>query len=149
MALSEEEVEKNHAQLRHCSGNTLPATIRAAKMHFDLAAMQKMLTKCGRQTAVQRITLPPVASWMGKYNGDAIALDIICPFADCFEERIAEEFPSLFTIGSLSRFINCSLLIARASARAGQLFLEEWVRNLGKPRRIIADKGGTALSGKT
>ena len=145
--LSEGEIKKIHVQLGHCSENTLETTIRVAQMHVDSSLIQKVLDKCGCQTAVQRITPPQVACWLGKYNGEIIALDIIYPFKDCFNEKIAKEYPALFMIDSLSRFINCTLLINRASIHATQIFLNDWVGTIGKPRRIITDQGGPTLAG--
>ena len=51
-------------------------------------------------------------------------------------------------IDSLSRFANCTLLINKASGHAAQIFLDDWVRTLGKPRRIITDRGGPTLQGE-
>ena len=145
--LSGDEIKKIHAQLGHCSENTLGTTNRAAQMHVDSSAIKKVLGDFGRQTVAQRITPPQVAFWLGKYNGEIVALGIISPFTDCSEEKIAAGYPDLFAIGGLSRFINCTLLINRASIRAGQAFLNDWVRTVGKPRRIITDKGCPTLSG--
>ena len=50
-------------------------------------------------------------------------------------------------IDSLSRFFNCAPLINRASIHDVQVFMSEWVRTIGKPRRIITDRGGPTLSG--
>ena len=142
------DVAKIRAPMGLCSENTLLTTIREAQTHFDLPAIREMLTKFGCQTTVRRITLPSVEIWMTKYNGEIIAMGIISPFADCFGERIAKDYPALFMIDSLSRFINCSWLIARASEHAGRIFMDDCVRPLGKPRRIISDKGGPTLAGK-
>ena len=146
--LSKDEVAKIHVQLGHCSENALLTTTRSAQMHCDLSVIQTMMGKCGCQTAVRRITLPPVASMAAKFNGEIIALDIIYPFTDCFDEKISKEFPALFMIDSLSRFVNCALLINRASGHASQIFLDDWVGTLGKPRRIITDRGGPTLQGE-
>ena len=145
--LSKEEVTKIHIQLGHCSENTLVTTIRAAQMHCYLVVIQDVLAKCGCQTAVRRITPPVVASTAAKYNGEIIALDIIFPFTNCFDGRISKEHPALFMIDSLSRFVNCTLLVNRASGYAAQVFINDWVRTLGKPRRIITDRGGPTLQG--
>ena len=53
----------------------------------------------------------------------------------------------LFTIGSISRFINCALLAGRSAEHVGQAIVNDWVRTIGKPRRIIADAGGPILTG--
>ena len=79
-----EDIVKIHVQLGHCSENTLISTIRAAQMHCELPVIQAVLVKCGCQTAVQRITLPVVASTLAKYNGGIIALDVIFPLANFF-----------------------------------------------------------------
>ena len=36
----------------------------------------------------------------------------------------------------------------RASGHAAQIFINDWVRTLGKPRRIITDRGGPTLQGE-
>ena len=149
IVLAEEEIRKIHAQLGHCSGNTMETTILAAQMHVDSPAIQKVVRECGRQNALQRITPPQVASRLAKYNGEIVALDIAFPFTDCFEGEIAKDCAVLFTVGSLSRFINCTLLIARASIHAGQVFMNDWARTIGNTRRIITDRGGPALPGST
>ena len=84
---------------------------------------------------------------MAKYNGEIVAIDIVFPFADCFGGELAKEYPALFTTDSLSRCINCSPLIARDSTRASQVFMNEWVRIIGKARRVITDRGRPTLSG--
>ena len=61
--------------------------------------------------------------------------------------EIAMEYPALLTIDSLSRFINCSLLINRSSIHAGQVFMNDWARTIGNPRRIFTVRGGPTLSG--
>ena len=147
-ALSEEEVKKIHVQLGHCSEDAPETTIRAAQMHVDSSAIQKVFRVCGRQNALQRITPPQMACRLAKYNGGIAALDIVFPFTDCFEGKIARDYPALFMIDSLPRSINCSMLIARASIRAGQVFMGDWVRAIGKPRRIITDRGGPTLPGE-
>ena len=75
--LSEDEIKKIHAQLGHCSENTLETTIRAAQMHVDSSAILKVLRECGCQNALQRITPPQVSCWLAKYNGGIVAMDII------------------------------------------------------------------------
>ena len=39
------------------------------------------------------------------------------------------------------------MLIARSAEHVGQTFLNDWVRAIGKPRRIITDAGGPSLTG--
>ena len=119
-ALSEEEeIKKIHAQLWNCSGNML-----------------------------QRINPPSVACWLAKYNGEIVAPAIISPCADCFGGKVATQYPALFMIDSLSRFVNCSWLINRASIHDGQLFMNDGVRTIGKPRRVITVRGGPTLPGQ-
>ena len=69
------------------------------------------------------------------------------PFDDCLVGEVAKDSPALFAIDSLSRFVNCSLLVGRAAEHVGQTFANDWVRTIGKPRRIITDSGGPSLAG--
>ena len=106
-----------------------------------------MFGECERQTAARRIAQPTVACRLAQYNGDVEALDIISAFSGRVGSRISKEYPALFAIDSLSRFINRSLLIARTSDHVGQTFANDWVRAIGKPRRLIADAGGLSMAG--
>ena len=101
MILSKEDVAKIHVQLGHCSENTLITTIRADQMHCDLAVIQAVLAKRGCQTAVQRITLPVVASTMAKYNGEIIALGVI------FHSQIVLASGFRTSFQHYSRLIHC------------------------------------------
>ena len=141
------ELKRIHLQLWHCSENTSKTVLKSAQMHGDPALIQKLFTDCKCQVAAQRITSPTVACWLSKYNGEIIALEIIFHSMIAGGEKVSKEFPALFTIDSLSRFINCSLLISRTAEHCGQTFLNDCVRTIGKPRRIITDAGGPTLTG--
>ena len=147
--LSEGEIAKNHVQLGHCSGNTSTSATRDAQMHChcDLSAIQKVSEKCKCRTASRRIAHPSVACWLGKYNGEIADLDIISQFADCVDEELGNEYPSLLMIGSLPRCINCPVVITKASIHSGHVFMNDWVSTIGKPRRAIADRGGPTFQG--
>ena len=79
-------------------------------------------------------------------NGEAVALEVTPPFGRRFGEHIPKEYPELFTIDSLSMFINFFLFVARSADRAGGTFVNDWARTIGKPRRIIADSVGPSLT---
>ena len=146
-SLTFEELKRIHLQLGHCSENTLLSVIKAAQLHGEKSLIEKLYADCKCQVAVQRITPPNVACWLAKYNGEIVAIDIIFPFKDCCEEKLHKQFPALFMIDSLSRFINCSMLIGRTAEHVGSVFVNDWVRTIGKPRRIITDAGGPSLTG--
>ena len=148
------DLKRIHLQLGRCSENTLRSVSKAAQMNGGNEVIQKLFFDCKCQVAVQRIAPPTVAWRLGKYNGEIAALDIIFPFADCMAEKVSKDFAALFMIDSLSRFINCTsrfinctLLIALDAEHVGQTFLIDWVRTIGKPRRIITDAGGPNLTG--
>ena len=95
-----------------------------------------------------RIIAPPtVACWLSKYNGEIVALGIIFPFDDCLAEKVSGDSPALFTIGSLSRFINCSWPVARSAVHVGQTFLSDRARTVGNLMGLIADDGGPSSTG--
>lgn len=127
------ELKRMHLQLAHGSAHSLMTVLRSAQMNGEGESIQKLVGECKCQTAARRISPPTVECRRAKYNGAVATLDIIFPSAGCFAGRISNEYPALFTIGSLSRFINCSLLIPRPADHVGQTFANDWVRTIGYP----------------
>ena len=52
-------------------------------------------------------------------------------------------------IDGLSRFVNCSLLSRLSGECVVQTFINDWVRTLGKPRRILLDNGGPGFKNQS
>ena len=77
------EIRRIHLQLSHCSGNTLRAVVKSAQMHASEELIRKVFAGRKCQMAVQRID-PSRGSRRAKYNGEAIALEIVSPFAERF-----------------------------------------------------------------
>ena len=136
-----------HLQLGHCSENTLITVLRSAQMHGDSALIRKLFNDRKCQVDAQRIAPHTAACWLSKYNGEIVAMDVIFPFADCLAAKVAQDFASLFTIDSLSRFINCPMLIARPAEHAGRTFLGDRGRAIGKPRWLLTEAGGPSSTG--
>ena len=131
-ALPEDTAAEMHARLGRISENTLLAKIRSSQMQRGISAIRNMSAKCGRRNAVRRIALHSVACRLGKYHGEIVAMDIISPFGDCFDGRIATEYHALFATDILSMPIKCSLLIARASEHARESISERLGSRLRK-----------------
>ena len=85
---------------------------------------------------------------VGVYTVEVTAMCVISQFTDSFGEKLAVDYPALFMIYSLPRFANCTLFISRASGRVGRDVPGDWVRTVGNPRRIIADRGCPGSPGK-
>ena len=82
---------------------------------------------------------------MSKYNGEVVAVDICYPCLDAHPDVNGGKSPSLIMIGSLSRYANCSLMPQISGKCALDDFLNDCVRPLGKPRRILMDNGCPGL----
>ena len=108
---------------------------------------------------------PAITSWQYKYNGEVIGIDIVYPFRDWdihinrrthqsvprvkATEETKEKTPAaLLMVDALTRFVNCSILPKVTAEEVANTFVNDWVRCLGKPRRIILDHGGPGFTGR-
>ena len=78
---------------------------------------------------------------MSKYNGEVVAIDICYPFLDAHPDVNGGKSPALILIDSLSSYVNCSPMPQISGKCVLDAFLNDWVRPLGKPRRILLDNG--------
>ena len=146
--LSKEELKKLHLNLGHCSEHTLITMLRAAHISIPTEAIEQLYKECNCQAGVHRITAPNVSCWMSKYNGEVVGIDICYPFLESHPEVQGGKSPALIMVDSLSRYVNCSLIGKLTGENVLQTFLNDWVRPLGKPRRILMDNGGPGFKNK-
>ena len=152
--LSDEQVRKVHIQLGHCSQRQLIELLKFAQCQVNIEQISRIHAKCGCVRSVHRITPPVVTSWIARFSGEIVAMDIIYPFTEFGKDndsrlpsqRIATN-PALLIVDSLTRFITCSLLADLTAATVTQAFLRDWVMHFGKPKRIILDQGGPGFTG--
>ena len=146
--LNDDQVKKIHLQLGHCSQRQLMELLKFARCKVDQSQLDRIYKQCGCSRSVHRITPPVVSSWIARFSGEAVAIDVIYPFTEFGidshrpgKARVPS-IPALIVADSLARFITCSLLKDLCSETVSQAFLKDWVMPFGKPKRIILDQGG-------
>ena len=151
--LTDLQVKKIHLQLGHCSQRQLSELLKFAGCKVDQNQILRIHQQCGCNRMVHRVTPPVVSSWIARFSGEVVAIDIIYPFTEFGVDshrpgkaRIPS-MPALLVVDSLTRFITCSLLTDLTSETVSQAFLRDWVMPFGKPKRIILDQGGPGLTG--
>ena len=151
--LTDSQVKKIHLQLGHCSQRQLIELLKFARCKVDQNQILRIHQQCGCNRTVHRVTPPVVSSWIARFSGEVVAIDIIYPFTEFGidshrpgKARVPS-MPALLVVDSLTRFITCSLLNDLTSETVSQAFLRDWVMPFGKPKRIILDQGGPGLTG--
>ena len=111
------------------------------------------MKKCGCQRSVHRITPPVVSSWIARFSGEVVAIDTIYPFTDIGAEglfprwKATGKIPALLVVDSLTRFLSCQILKTLDSEHMTHVFMNDWVKHFGKPKRIILDQGSPGMFG--
>ena len=102
----------------------------------------QLYRECNCQSGVRRLAPPNGPCGIAKYNGEVVAVDSCYPFADAHKEITnGGKFPALIMVDSLRRYVNCSSIPKVSVEYAEDAFLNDWVRPLGKPRRVLMDQG--------
>ena len=128
--LLDEEVRKIHQQLGHCSDKQLLDLLKFGGCRADPQQVKRVMRKCNCQRSVHRITPPVVSSWIARFSGEVVAIDVIYPYADVGPEglfpkwRATGEIPALLVVDSLTRFISCQILKGLNSEIATHVFYE-------------------------
>ena len=139
--LADAQVMKIHKQLGHCSEKQLTDLIKFGGCIVGEAQILRVNQRCGCQRSVHRITPPVVSSWIDRFSGEVVAIDVIRPFMDIGPEglfpkwKATGEIPALIAIDSLTRFITCQILKSANSETASRLFVNDWVKHFGKPKK--------------
>ena len=152
--LTDAQLRKIHLQLGHCSPQQLTELVKFGKYKVPQEQIERIHRQCGCKRSVHRITPPVVSSWIARFSGEIVAMDIIYPFTEFgidqnwTEARArAKSPPALLVVDSLTRFITCTLLDDVTTQTVSQAFLRDWVMHFGKPKRIILDQGGPGFTG--
>ena len=146
-AMSDEEVLKAHLLLSHCSAFALRNLMKAGPRRVDEDQLTRVLAGCTCLGVVRRATPPKLTGQSSKFCGEIIGLDVVYPLTVARSGVKGNVFPALLIVDCLSRFAICALLSnVRACTNTGVL-LNDWIRHLGKPRRIICDNGPPGMTG--
>ena len=153
------QLQKLHRQMGHCSKDSLLKLLVASKRRFLQSHLDQVYAKCKCQHTVDRITPPLVSSVLARRAGGIVAVDICYPFVRVDIERQEEiknykpntnyhsRLAALVMVCALARFTVCSLLPNLTGDCVAVTFMNDWVRFLGKPRRLISDSGGPGFTG--
>ena len=76
-ALKDEQVRKIHQQLGHCSEKQLLDPLKFGDCKADAKQVSRVTQRCGCQRSVHRITPPVVSSWIARFSGEIVAIDLI------------------------------------------------------------------------
>ena len=83
-----------------------------------------------------------------------VDIDLVHPFDEIGPDglfplwKATGGIPALLVVDSLPRFISCQILKNLTSEVATQVFMNDWVKHFGKPKRIILGQGGPGLGGR-
>ena len=146
------ELRKIHLRLGRCSEFTLRNMLQAAKVVVPDELITRVPTRCTCAGKVNRVTPPEISPWVAKFNGEIVGLDVVYPFVGSRAEKTTKTktfgIPALMMVCCLTRFCARSLLIDLKPKTVSEVFMDHWVRFVGKPRRLIMDGGSPGLVGK-
>ena len=108
-----EELKKIHIHLGHCIEFTLKNMLKAAKIAAPQEMITRMLSQRSCSGQVNRVTPPKISSWIAKFNGEIVGLDVAYPFTGSRAQKkpATKTFglPALMMVCCLARFCSCSL----------------------------------------
>ena len=151
---TDSEVLKIHQQLGHCSEKQLVGLLRFGRCKVDMSQIRRATQRCGCERSARRITPPVASSWVARFSGEVLAIDVSYPFTEIGHtglypaSKASEEIPALLAADSLTRFISCQIAKGLTSETVSQVFVNDWVKRFGKQKRIILDQGGPGLDGR-
>ena len=146
-------------QMGHCSKASLLKLLQASKRIFAQSQLDQVYAKCKCQHTVDRIAPPLAPSVLARRAGEIVDVDICYPFVRVDIERQDEaknykvhtnfhiRLAALIMVCALTRFTVFPLLRNLTGGCAAVAFMNDWVRVLGKPRRLISDSGGPGFTG--
>ena len=103
---------------------------------------------------VNRSTPPKISSWVARFNGEIIGVDVVRPFVDTKRRRFGhndgvagKNLTALLIVDCMARFDARFLVADCKTLTLITALLNDWIRTLGKPRRIIMDNGPPGMFG--
>ena len=127
--------------------------LKLGRCKVDTAQIQRITHRCNCHRIVHRVDPPVVSSWIARFCGDVVAIDVVHPFADIGPAGLypfgsgTGKHPSLLVSDSLTRFLACQLLQNLTPQEVSQTFMNDWAGRFGKPKRIVLTHGEHGLGG--
>lgn len=88
-----------------------------------------------------RITHPKISPWVAKFNGEIVGVDIAYPFAGVRPQAPVRKIIAPEMASCLSRYCVCSVLPDLLAGTVTSTVMDDWVRQIGNPKRIVLDFG--------
>ena len=124
--------------------------LRAGRRIVDPEQIRRISGKCTCRGDANRITPPKLTGRTSEFCGEVIGIDVVYPFVYTAETRkdiLGGSYPALLIADCLSRFAICSSIRDLREATLTSTLVSDWIRPLGKPRRIISDNGPPGMTG--
>ena len=122
--------------------------LKAAKVTATDEMITRLHAQCSCSGQATRATPPKISSWIAKFNGEIVGIDIVYPFSGSPPSKTCTKISALMMVCCLTRFCALSILPDLTAQTTSTVFMNDWVRFVGKPRRIILDAGSPGLMGK-
>ena len=110
--------------------------MRLGKRVVSSMQIHDMIAKCGCALSRVVVQRPIVRTRIPVKCGDILGMDIFYPLAKTGHSR-----PYLVLADHLSRYTLVCRLNSHVPQHVVDVFFRMWAQSLGKPRRIIADRG--------
>ena len=107
----------------------------------------RVLAQCSRSGEVNRSTPPKISSWIAKFNGEIVGIDVVYPFAG---SRAHKAFPKIFGLATafcLTKLCARPAIHDIAEKTTSTAFMNDLVRFFWGTRRIILDAGSPGQIG--
>ena len=80
-AITMDELKRIHLHLRHCSEFALRNLLQDAHKTVSESMIADLFRRCACSENVYRIAPPKISSWISKFNGEIVGIDIVFPFS--------------------------------------------------------------------
>ena len=138
--LTAKQAAKLHLQLGHAGTDVLHRLCANAKRKATDETLRKVMDDCGCGLGRVALQKPVMRTRVPARCGDTVGMDVMYPMEGAGHSR-----PFLIMVDHLSRYTIVSRMASRKPDHVAELWFELWVRPLGNPRRILADRGPSFL----
>ena len=146
-AIAMEELKRIHLHLGRCSEFAMRSLELAESRIVPEQMIAGLFRRCNCSANVNRVTPPEISSWISKFNGEIVGGDIAYPSAGMRPALSGRRIMALMMVRCRSRFCVCTVLPDLVAETVTSSFMDDWVRHVGKPKRIATDYGSPGLYG--
>ena len=134
--MDETRIAKLHHQLGHASAETMCRLFRQAGYSGLESLIRKCLKGCGCEKERAAVQRPIVKTHVPTRGGEVTGVHIMYPIDGSGHSR-----PYLIIVDHLSRYTVTCRMNSHKPVHDIDLFYKMWLRQLGRPGGILADRG--------